>query len=104
MHLARPVKLGTILWGLLLTGLGAFLLAGGAPGMATGPRIGLGMLFLTIGGLVLVIPFSRWMVLRRAVPEDYEGRCPVGESCTACGAFNYRPRRVCRSCGGVVNA
>ncbi len=104
-RLGQPVNLRTIGWGTAFTIAGIYLLANGPglEGAAMGPRIGVGMFLAMIGGLMLVIPMSRWFIFRRAVPEDYEGRCPIGESCGACGAFNYKPRAVCRTCQGPVN-
>ncbi len=102
---AHPVNLRTITWGVALATAGIYLLAAGpgTPSMASGPRIGLGMFLAMIGGLMLIIPVSRWFIFRRAVPADYEGRCPIGESCGDCGAFNYKPRQLCRSCSHPVN-
>lgn len=95
-----------ILLGILLSTAGLLLATGwmpGSAGMALGPRIGVGLTLLTLGGLMLAIPWTRYWIQRRAVPEDYEGRCPVGESCPECGAFNMKPRQACRSCAGPVN-
>ncbi len=105
LRLGPPVNLRTIAWGLALAIGGVYMLASGpgTDGMVAGPRIGLGMFLGMIGGLMLIIPVSRWFIFRRAVPEDYEGRCPIGESCSGCGAFNYKPRAVCRACEAPVN-
>ncbi len=99
---AMGLLLGTLLFagGLAL----AFGWTPGANGMATGPRIGVGLLLAMIGALMLSLRWVRWAIERRAVPDDYQGRCPVGESCSDCGAFNLKPRISCRSCGGSVNA
>lgn len=87
---------GFILGGVLMA-LGAFP---GADAAATGPRIGLAMVFVTLGGLVIGVPLTTWILRRTTRPEDYEGTCPVGWACEPCGAFNYHPRQACRSCSG----
>lgn len=95
-----------IVLGILLTAAGILLVGGwmpGTDGMALGPRIGVGLTLATMGGLMLAIPWTKYWIQRRAVPEDYEGRCPVGESCPQCGAFNMKPRTTCRSCSAAVN-
>lgn len=100
------VRVRSILWGTALMLAGVLLLAAwmpGSQGMATGPRIGMGMLALTLGGLTIGIPAVNLLLRMRARPGDYEGRCPVGESCPGCGAFNLKPRQACRACGAGVN-
>ncbi len=101
-RLGRPVKV----LGIAASVAGILLLGGwmpGSDGMALGPRIGVGAFLLMIGFLMLSIPFVQFFLRRTTKAEDYQGTCPVGESCPACGAFNYKPRPDCRSCGGPVN-
>jgi hypothetical protein len=91
--------------GPITAGIGILALAGVMPGdVATGPRIGIGMLMLTIGLLIVAIPTSKAILRKTTRPADYDGRCPVGEACPKCEAFNYKPRRQCRLCATPVNA
>lgn len=95
-----------LFWGLGLGLLAVLILSGRLPGtdtMAQGPRIGIGAFLLMLALLVLGIPFVTWSIRTFTRPADYEGSCPVGESCSGCGAFNLKPRQECRSCGGAVN-
>lgn len=92
------VRLSTLLWGLACLILGTLIATGTIPNTATGPRIGLSMALYTLALLFLGIPATSWIIKRTTRPEDYQGTCPVGRVCT-CGAFNYNPRTICRSCG-----
>lgn len=103
-RLGAVVNGRAIFWGTALVVLAALIgtgvLLGGA---APGPRIGV-TTFLAVAGLtILAVGNAEWFLRKTTRPEDYQGTCPVGESCDACGAFNYKPRRDCRSCGGPVN-
>lgn len=89
---------------LLLAGLALLLRwLPGTHGMATGPRIGMGILFVTLSVVVFAIANVETFLRKTTRPADYEGGCPVGESCADCGSFNMKPRQACRSCGGPVN-
>lgn len=82
--------------------LGLVLALGRAPGadaFATGPKVGIIMVSWTLAALLVGIPATQWFLRRTTRPGDYEGRCPVGESCPRCEAFNLKPRTRCRVCG-----
>ena len=99
-RLAATVNRRSLLWGLLMLA-GAIVIgldAGGRPA-----RIGMAA-FLGMAGLTLILMANaEWFLRKTTRPEDYKGTCPVGESCPGCGAFNYKPRKACRSCAGPVN-
>ncbi len=67
------------------------------------PQIGMAVFLGMLGITLILAANAEWFLRKTTRPEDYEGSCPVGESCRACGAFNYKPRRACRSCQGPVN-
>lgn len=93
-----------ILLGFLSLALGAVVAAGwvpGSDGWATGPRVGIAMALLALGGLLLALPAAAWLLARTTRPADYRGGCPVGATC-ACGHFNFKPRRACRECGALT--
>jgi len=99
---AADVNVRAIVWGLGMVALGIVLATDLVPGsarMATGPRIGIIALLITLGVTTLLIANAAWVLRRTTRPEDYEGGCPVGASCGKCGAFNLKPRTSCRSCG-----
>lgn len=91
----------SLIWGLIFLGLAAFL-ATSANGSA--PRIGMAVMSGMFGITLILMANAAWFLRRTTNPEDYKGTCPVGESCKSCGAFNYKPRKTCRSCNGPVNA
>lgn len=93
-----------VFWFVACTGV-AILLGTGtlAPGAGNGPRIGMTVFLATLGLTILTVGNVEWFLRRTAKPGDYQGTCPVGQSCPACGAFNYKPKRDCRSCQGPVN-
>jgi uncharacterized membrane protein len=98
---------GRIVWGLLFTALGLVVAFGWLPGSAawaTGPRVGLAMGLMTLGFILVTVALAPWFLRRFTRSEDYGGKCPVGESCSHCGAFNMKPRRVCRSCHQQLTA
>lgn len=91
----------SLFWGLLFLVLAVFL-ATTADGSA--PRIGMAVMAGMFGLTLILMANAAWFLRRTTNPEDYKGTCPVGESCSGCGAFNYKPRKTCRSCGHTVNA
>lgn len=90
----------SLLWGI------AFLAAAALLGMRadTAPRIGMAAFLGMFGITLILMANAEWFLRKTTRPEDYQGTCPVGQSCTACGAFNYKPRKTCRSCSSPVNA
>ncbi len=93
-----------IFWALALAVLSVLVGTGTImPGAATGPRIGVTVFLAALGLTVLTVGNVEWYLRRTTKARDYQGTCPVGESCTGCGAFNYKPRQICRSCKAPVN-
>lgn len=93
-----------VFWSVALVAAAVLLGTGTvAPGAATGPRVGVTAFLAVLGLTVFAVGNVEWFLRRTARPGDYAGTCPVGQSCPACGAFNYKPRRDCRGCGGPVN-
>lgn len=93
-----------VFWGLAFVGAAVLLGTGTvASGAAQGPRVGMTVMLAVLGVTVFAVGNVEWFLRRTARPGDYRSTCPVGQSCPACGAFNYKPRPDCRSCGGPVN-
>ncbi len=90
-----------IAWGASCIAAGILLATNVLPGAnqwATGPRVGLVMMLLTLGTLILGIRFAKPFLQRTTKTADYQSTCPVGASCPQCDAFNFKPRVVCRVC------
>lgn len=93
-------------WGTGMVAAGILLATDVLPGtaMATGPRVGMVALLVTFGVTLILVANAAWILRRTTRPEDHQGGCPVGSSCGDCGAFNLKPRTVCRVCGVGLEA
>jgi uncharacterized paraquat-inducible protein A len=85
----------------ILLAMGGIAVALWGPG--SGPAIGMAVFLVVLGVTVVAVANAEWFLRRTTRAADYQGQCPVGQSCHACGSFNYKPRRACRSCGSPVN-
>ncbi len=93
-----------ILWAITLATAATLVETGTILGNSQpGPRIGITAFLAVLALTVLTVGNVEWYLRRTTKPADYQGTCPVGESCEDCGAFNYKPRQICRSCKAPVN-
>ncbi len=66
-----------------------------------GPRIAMVTALILLGLILLVSALIGPWMLRRTAKASGTAVCPVGARC-ACGAWNWRPRRLCSSCGSLT--